>query len=125
MLGHNVYWGHKVSAGDGTHKIVSDPGGFKNAPYRWPVTPDCLYWGTKFLYDRYKKPIYITENGKSCHDEISADGHVHDTERINYINGYLKGLKKSVLEGTDVAGYFHCRLWTTLNGHTAIPNVLD
>ena len=74
------------------------------------VTPDCLYWGTKFLYDRYKKPIYITENGKSCHDEISADGHVHDTERINYINGYLKGLKKSVLEGTDVAGYFHWSL---------------
>lgn len=110
FVGHNVYWGHKVSAGDGTHKIVSDPGGFKNAPYRWPVTPDCLYWGTKFLYDRYKKPIYITENGKSCHDEISADGHVHDTERINYINGYLKGLKKSVLEGTDVAGYFHWSL---------------
>lgn len=110
FVGHNVYWGHRVSAGDGTQKIISDPGGFKNAPYKWPVTPDCLYWGTKFLYDRYKKPIFITENGKSCHDEIAADGHVHDTERLDYINGYLKGLKRSVLEGTDVAGYFHWSL---------------
>ncbi len=110
FLGHNVYWGHMVSSSDGMPEIVSDPGGFKNPPHKWPVTPDCLYWGTKFLYDRYKMPIYITENGKSCLDEISQDGKVHDTERIDYINGYLKGLKKSILEGSDVRGYFQWSL---------------
>lgn len=110
FTGHNVYWGHKVAADGDAPKIVSDPGGFLNAPYHWPVTPDCLYWGTKFIYDRYKKPIIISENGKSCHDEIAADGHIHDTERIDYINGYLKGLKKSISEGTEVAAYFYWSL---------------
>lgn len=63
------------------------------------------------------KNLYILQKTES-HVMMKSQptGHVHDTERINYINGYLKGLKKSVLEGTDVAGYFHCRLWTTLNG---------
>lgn len=110
FLGHNIYWGHKVTATNGIPKIASDPGGFKNSPHKWPVTLDCLYWGTKFLYERYKTPIYITENGKSCLDTIAEDGQIHDTERIDYINGYLKGLKKSILEGTDVRGYFHWSL---------------
>ncbi|MGN1481547.1 GH1 family beta-glucosidase [Porcipelethomonas sp.] len=110
FIGHNVYWGHTVAAAGDSPKIVSDPGGFRHAPCNWPVTPDCLYWGTKFLYERYKKPIFITENGKSCYDTVSPDGHIHDTERIDYINGYLKGLKKSINEGTDVAGYFHWSL---------------
>lgn len=110
FLGHNIYWGHTVAAEGGSPKIISDPGGFSRPPYKWPVTPDCIYWGTKFLYDRYKTPIYITENGKSCQDTVSADGRVHDPERIDYLNGYLAGLKKAYLEGIDIRGYFQWSL---------------
>lgn len=110
FLGHNIYWGHTVAAEGGSPKIISDPGGFSRPPYKWPVTPDCIYWGTKFLYDRYKTPIYITENGKSCQDTVSADGRVHDPERIDYLNGYLAGLKKAYLEGVDIKGYFQWSL---------------
>lgn len=110
FLGHNIYWGHTVAAEGGSPKIISDPGGFSRPPYKWPVTPDCIYWGTKFLYDRYKTPIYITENGKSCQDTVSADGRVHDPERIDYLNGYLAGLKKVYLEGVDIRGYFQWSL---------------
>ncbi len=110
FLGHNIYWGHTVAADGGSPKIISDPGGFSRPPYQWPVTPDCIYWGAKFLYDRYKTPIYITENGKSCRDTVSADGRVHDTERIDYLNGYLAGLKKAYLEGVDIRGYFQWSL---------------
>lgn len=110
FLGHNIYWGHTVAADSGSPKIISDPGGFSRPPYQWPVTPDCIYWGTKFLYDRYKTPIYITENGKSCLDTVSEDGRVHDTERIEYLNGYLAGLKKAYLEGVDIRGYFQWSL---------------
>lgn len=110
FLGHNIYWGHTVAAEGGSPKIISDPGGFSRPPYKWPVTPDCIYWGTKFLYDRYKTPIYITENGKSCQDTVSADGRVHDPERIDYLNGYLAGFKKAYLEGVDIRGYFQWSL---------------
>lgn len=110
FLGHNIYWGDVIAADNGKPKIISDPGGFSRPPHKWPVTPECIYWGTKFLYERYKMPIYITENGKSCLDSVSPDGKVHDQERIDYIDGYLSALKKSYLEGSDIRGYFQWSL---------------
>lgn len=75
----------------------------------WPVTPECLYWGPKFLYERYQKPLYITENGLSCHDVISLDGKVHDPNKIDFLARYLHELKKAV-EEIDLRGYFQWSL---------------
>lgn len=112
FLGHNIYWGNIVAAEGGNPRIISDPGGFRRPPYKWPVTNDCIYWGTRFLYERYKTPIYITENGKSCQDIVDKDGKIHDKERIDYLNGYLSGLKKAYMEGVDIRGYFQ---WSLLD----------
>ena len=109
---YNIYWGHIVAAEGGNPRIISDPGGFRRPPYKWPVTNDCIYWGTRFLYERYKTPIYITENGKSCQDIVDKDGKIHDKERIDYLNGYLSGLKKAYMEGVDIRGYFQ---WSLLD----------
>lgn len=76
------------------------------------MTPDCFYWGVKFLYERYKLPLYITENGMSCHDDVSLDGMVHDPNRQNFLDLYLSALQKANDEGADVRGYF---LWTFLD----------
>ena len=45
--------------------------------YTSPVTPEALYYGIRFLTERYHLPLYITENGMSDLDNISADGQVH------------------------------------------------
>ena len=66
--------------------------------------------GPKFLYERYLKPIYITENGLSCHDVISVDGQVHDPNRIDFLTRYLRELKKCAEQGADIRGYFHWSL---------------
>lgn len=76
----------------------------------WPVTPECLHWGPKFLYERYGLPIYITENGMSCHDAVSLDGKVHDPNRIDFVHRYLLELEKAIDDGVDVAGYFYWSL---------------
>ncbi len=73
------------------------------------MTPECIYWGPKFLYERYKKPIYITENGTSCHDVVSLDGKVHDPARIDFLARYLKQLEK-VSDEADIRGYFQWSL---------------
>lgn len=57
-----------------------------------------------FLYERYKTPVYITENGMSCHDVISLDGKVHDPNRIDFLNRYLSELKKCSEDGMDIRG---------------------
>lgn len=71
----------------------------------WPVTPDILYWGTKFLYERYGLPILITENGMANLDFVMSDGKVHDPQRIEFMKGYLSGLQRASDEGIPVMGY--------------------
>ena len=97
------YSGNSVRVG-----ISGVPGAGKTA-VNWPVTPECLYWGPKFLYERYKKPIYITENGMACHDVVSLDQRVHDPNRIDFLARYLHELKRAA-EEIDLRGYFQWSL---------------
>ncbi len=76
------------------------------------VTPEALYWGPKFLYERYGKPFVVTENGMSGHDWVSLDGKVHDPQRVDYIQRYLAQLHRAIEEGIDVIGYSH---WTLMD----------
>lgn len=112
MYGQNIYNGRCIRMGaDGKPEEVKWYEGFPKTAMGWPVTPEALYWGPKFLYERYQKPIYITENGLSCHDTVSLDGAVHDRDRIDFLARYLHELKKAAGE-IDLRGYFH---WSFLD----------
>ncbi len=107
--GQNIYQGSLVRAANneiGWERVPNPPGVAKTGS-DWPVTPDCLYWGPRFLYERYKTPILITENGMAGIDAVSLDGKVHDPARENYLRRYLLALRRAANDGTDVAGYFH------------------
>lgn len=113
FMGQNIYNGYMIKAGaDGEPEFIDRPAGFPKTAANWPVTPECLYWGAKFIYDRYQLPLFITENGMSCHDVVSVDGQVHDPNRITFLDAYLSALQKASDEGVDVRGYF---LWTFLD----------
>ena len=71
----------------------------------WPVTPEVLYWSPIFLSERYKKPILITENGMACHDWVELDGHIHDSQRIDYVKRYLRELHRAAQDGAEIMGY--------------------
>ena len=63
-----------------------------------------LYWILKFAYERYKLPIFISENGFSSEDKIT-DGKVHASLRIDYLKEYLSNVEKAIDEGVPVFGY--------------------
>lgn len=108
FMGENIYNGVQIKAGeDNKPQIVERYNGFNKTANNWPVTPKCIYWGAKFLYERYKLPLYITENGMSCHDVISLDGKVHDSNRIDFLNRYLLEISKAIDDNVDIRGYFH------------------
>ena len=110
FYGQNIYNGRCIRMGtDGRPEEVRRPAGFPKTATNWPVTPEALYWGPKFLYERYRKPIYITENGMACHDTVSQDGKVHDPNRIDFLARYLKNLKREA-EEIDIRGYFQWSL---------------
>ncbi|MBT9776868.1 beta-glucosidase [Clostridium sp. MCC353] len=107
FYGQNIYRGVPVRADEnGRPKNVPYPQGDPKTAIGWHVNFDCLYWGTRFLYERYKTPIFITENGMSSHDWVHLDGKVHDPQRIDYLQRHLRWLKKAAEEGVEAAGYF-------------------
>jgi len=109
----NIYNGFPIkSDGNGGFEYVKREEGYARVANGWPVTPEALYWGPKFLYERYKLPFYISENGTATNDAVSLDGKVHDPARINFLHRYLKCLKQTATDGTPVEGYF---LWSYLD----------
>lgn len=108
FYGCNIYSGKILRAGpDGRTEVVTLAPGHPHTHFNWSIVPEVLYWGPKFLAERYKLPIVITENGLSCADWVSLDGKVHDTQRIDYLHRHLLALHRAVEEGVDVRGYFH------------------
>ncbi|MGL1892515.1 MAG: GH1 family beta-glucosidase [Spirochaetaceae bacterium] len=108
FLGNNHYTGTYYSTDGKSSKNTYVPKiGEAVTGFNWTVRPEGLYWGSKFLYARYKSPIIITENGLSNKDWVSLDGKVHDPQRIDFTHRYLREYKRAAAEGIDLAGYFH------------------
>lgn len=113
LLGLNVYRGSLIRAEtDGSTAEVSREVGYAQTAFRWAVDPDALYWGPRFMHERYGKPILITENGLSNIDFPGADGSVQDPQRIEFTRSYLKALERAIDDGVPVVGYLH---WSLLD----------
>lgn len=110
MLGYNIYNGHAVRATQTGFAYTDRYPGFPRTALKWPVTPEVMDWGVRFLQERYALPCYITENGLSCNDRIYLDGHVHDADRIDFLTRYLACLNRAAKNGADIRGYFHWAL---------------
>jgi beta-glucosidase len=113
FYGMNIYQAERVRAGDdGVIASVDRDPGHAISAYHWPVDPPALYWGPRFISERYKLPIYITENGVSCLDWVAVDGSVHDPQRIDFTHRYLHELARAIDDGVDIRGYFH---WSVMD----------
>jgi beta-glucosidase len=107
FYGANIYTGRPVRAtADGGIEAVPIPPGPPITMTQWRVTPEALYWGPKFLYERYGLPIAITENGMANCDWVHLDGKVHDPQRIDYMTRYLREFKRAIDDGVEALGYF-------------------
>ncbi len=107
MFGVNIYSAGVVRAGeDGHPEHVPSLRGYPTTMFRWTINPSSMYWGPKFLQERYKLPVVITENGLASMDWVHCDGKVHDTGRIDYLSRYLGELRRACNDGIDVRGYF-------------------
>ncbi len=104
FYGCNIYHGGKIKGGQAG--VAPYPPGYPQTHFYWRVTPEALYWAPKYLAERYKLPIVITENGLSGADWVSLDGQVHDPQRIDFLHRYLRSLHQAISDGVDVRGYF-------------------
>ena len=88
----------------------------QDGPYTamgWRIEPASL---TELLLrvhrDHPGLPLVITENGAAFDDEVSADGAVHDTDRVDYVRAHLAAVHAAIAQGVDIRGYF---LWSLMD----------
>ena len=99
FLGINYYTGHIIgipffsSKRSSGIKIKNDLG--------WLVYPEGLFEICSSYYQKYKLPIYITENGICDND---------DKMRIKFIYDHILQIKKLIDAGVDVQRYYHWSL---------------
>lgn len=112
----NIYHGRFIRAAENEqgYEQVAQPVGHPKTAIQWPVTPDALYWGPRFLYERYQTPFMISENGMSCHDAVSLDGKVHDPQRQDYMHRYLRAYQRAAEDGVDAIGYL---AWSLMDNY--------
>ena len=78
----------------------------KTTPWGWQIDPVGLRYVMNEVYDRYRKPIFIVENGLGAIDEVAPDGTIDDQYRIDYLAEHLREMTKAIcIDGVDCLGY--------------------
>ncbi|QIK69072.1 glycoside hydrolase family 1 protein [Erysipelothrix sp. HDW6C] len=78
----------------------------KASDWGWAIDPLGLRTALNQYWDRYQKPIYITENGFGAFDTVEDDGRIHDSYRINYLRAHVAEIKEAIMDGVDIRGYY-------------------
>lgn len=71
----------------------------------WPIDPIGLRVALNRLYDRYRMPLFIVENGLGATDKLEEDGSIHDTYRIDYLRRHIEQMREAVADGVDLMGF--------------------
>ena len=90
-----------------TGRLVSD---IKNphlpkSEWGWTIDPIGFRVTLNRIYDRYHKPIFISENGLGAVDHFDENGRIQDDYRIDYMKAHVEQMREAIADGVDVFGY--------------------
>lgn len=77
-----------------------------SSDWGWQIDPIGLRVSLVDLYDRYRKPLFIVENGMGAKDVIKEDGTIDDQYRIDYFDAHFRAVLDAIeIDGVDCLGY--------------------
>lgn len=95
---------HSKGGNAAIHAVINPY--LKASEWGWQIDPLGLRITLNTLYDRYRKPLFIVENGLGANDVVEEDGSIHDPYRIDYMREHIKAMRDAVNEdGVEVLGY--------------------
>lgn len=77
----------------------------KVTDWDWHIDPICMRYSLRYLWNHYHLPMIITEAGYGAHEEVGEDGHILDSERIDYLRNYLYQIGLAIEDGAEVFGF--------------------
>lgn len=107
----SYYMSYTQSAkGEAPRSAGNIAGGFANpylttSDWGWQIDPQGLRYSLNEIYDRYRIPIMVVENGLGAKDTLEQDGSIQDDYRIDYLRQHIQAIKGAVEDGVDLMGY--------------------
>ncbi|MDF9823968.1 6-phospho-beta-glucosidase [Breznakia sp. PF5-3] len=71
----------------------------------WQIDPEGLRYALIDLYDRYRVPLMVVENGLGAIDKIEDDGTIQDDYRIDYLRKHIVAMKEAIQDGVDLRAF--------------------
>ena len=116
FVGLNVYAPTYVRADESArgYAKVPYPASYPHMASPWVyLGPECIYWAVRNVCEIWNpRAVFITENGCSAADVVTAAGRIEDIDRVMYLRNHLANLQRAAAEGFPVKGYF---LWSLLD----------
>lgn len=77
----------------------------KASGWGWIIDPQGLRYTLNEIYNRYRIPVMVVENGLGAEDKVNDDGSIHDDYRIDYLRQHVMAMKEAVKDGVNLIGY--------------------
>jgi 6-phospho-beta-glucosidase len=105
------YYRSVLHQADGEFRI--DTGGtvgqdnpyLEKTAWGWPIDAKGFRIVCNELADRYRKPLFIVENGYGGIDEPDENGTIIDDARIDYGRQHIREMAEAISDGCNIMGY--------------------
>ncbi len=77
----------------------------KTTDWDWEIDPVAMRYLLRYMWDHYHLPMVITENGFGAHEDLGADGKIHDQARIDFLRDHIYQIGLAIEDGAEVFGY--------------------
>ncbi|MEI8312820.1 MAG: family 1 glycosylhydrolase [Verrucomicrobiota bacterium] len=104
IVGVNYYYSQDASA----RRFIVRPHGELASNYTqngWEIDPEGFHTALTQVYNRYGKPIIVTENGIGTQSE---------QKKIRYFREHVNQMRRAMNDGVDIRGYFP---WTLIDNY--------
>mgnify|MGYP000848517171 FL=1 len=75
----------------------------------WEIDPIAMRYMLRYIWNHYRLPMMITENGYGAHESLSEDGKLHDPDRIKFLHDQIYQVGLAIQDGCEVISY---NLWS-------------
>ncbi len=77
----------------------------KTTAWDWQIDPMGLRIAINDLYDRYRIPLFVVENGIGADDVVDEAGNINDDYRIAYFKAHIEQMGLAIADGAEMMGY--------------------